>query len=216
MNPYYPLFLNVQAKKCTVIGGGLIALRKVNSLLEHRADITVISPYICKGIDDLFARGKIQVLKRKYQAGDLECTFLAVAATGDKGLNKKIVKEAKKNQVLLNVVDDPELSDFIVPSVLHRGDISIAVSTGGKSPALARKIRSRLETHIADEYSALVLLVNDVRTELQQKGIKFSGSAWQDALDLDSMVDLLRKGDNSGARSILLSKLKKSKMKNRE
>jgi siroheme synthase-like protein len=216
MNPYYPLFLNVQTKKCIVIGGGLVALRKVKSLLEHRADITVISPYHCKGIDDLFTGGKIRVLRRKYQVGDLEGTLLAVAATGDKDLNKKIVKEAKKNKVLLNVVDDPELSDFIVPSVLHRGDISIAVSTGGKSPALAQKIRSRLETHIADEYSALALLVNDVRTELKQKGIKFSGISWQDALDLDSMVELLRKGDKAGARSILLSRLNKSKLKNKD
>ena len=212
MNPYYPLFLNVKAMKCIVIGGGLIALRKVKDLLEHCADITVVSPYICKGIDDLLAQSKIRVFKRKYQVGDLDGSYLTVVATGDKSLNKKVVKEAKERKVLLNIVDDPELSDFIVPSVIHRGDISIAVSTGGKSPALARKIRTRLETHFADEYSALALLVNEVRTKLQQKGIKLSSDAWQDALDLDIMVDLLRKGDSSKARSLLLNRLKKSKM----
>jgi precorrin-2 dehydrogenase / sirohydrochlorin ferrochelatase len=209
MNPYYPLFLNVRAMKCTIIGGGLIALRKVKDLLEHYADIKVVSPYICKGINDLSTQGKIQVLKRKYQVGDLADSCLAVVAVGDKSLNKKVVKEAKERKVLLNIVDDPELSDFIVPSVLHRGDVSIAVSTSGKSPALARKIRTRLETHFAHEYSALALLVNEVRTELQQQGIKLSRDAWQDALDLDIMVDLLRQGKHSKARLLLLNNLKK-------
>jgi siroheme synthase-like protein len=212
MNPYYPLFLNVKAMKCIVIGGGLIALRKVKDLLEHCADITVVSPYTCKGIDELSAQGKIRVLKRKYQMGDLEGSYLAVVATGDRSLNKKVVNEAKEKKVLLNIVDDPELSDFIVPSVLHRGDVSIAVSTGGRSPALARKIRAGLEFYFADEYSALALLVNGVRTELKQKGIKLSGDAWQDALDLDTMIDLLRKGDQSRARSLLLNNLKKTRL----
>jgi precorrin-2 dehydrogenase / sirohydrochlorin ferrochelatase len=210
MNPYYPLFLNVNAMKCIVIGGGLVAMRKVQDLLEHCADITVVSPYICKGIDDLFAKGKIQVLKRKYQAGDLEGSYLAVVAAGDRSLNKKVVKEAKEKKVLLNIVDDPALSNFIVPSVVHRGDVSIAVSTGGKSPALARKIRARLESYFVEEYSALALLVNEVRTELKQKGIKLSGDAWQDALDLDTMIDFLKKGERSKARSLLLNSLNKT------
>jgi siroheme synthase-like protein len=212
MNPYYPLFLNVKAMKCIVIGGGLIALRKVKDLLEHYADITVVSPYICKGIDELSAQGKIRVLKRKYQMGDLEGSYLAVVAAGDRSLNKKIVNEAKEKKVLLNIVDDPELSDFIVPSVVHRGDISIAVSTGGKSPALARKIRAGLETYFAEEYSALALLVNEVRIEMKQKGIKLSGDAWQDALDLDTMIDFLRKGERSKARSLLLNSLNKARL----
>ncbi len=212
MNPYYALFLNVRARKCTVVGGGLVALRKVKDLLEHSADITVISPYICKGIDDLFAQGKIRVSKRKYQTGDLKGSYVAVVATGDKGLNKKASKEAKEKKVLLNIVDDPEQSDFIVPSVLHRGDVAIAVSTSGKSPALARKIRTRLETDFDDEYSALAVLISEVRTELQKGGIRPSGAVWQDALDLDKLINLLRNGDKPRAKSFLLNRLKKTKM----
>jgi precorrin-2 dehydrogenase/sirohydrochlorin ferrochelatase len=135
-----------------------------------------------------------------------------VVAAGDRSLNTKVVKEAKGKKVLLNIVDDPELSNFIVPSVVHRGDVSIAVSTGGKSPALARKIRAGLESYFAEEYSELALLVNEVRTELKQKGIKLSGDAWQDALDLGTMIDLLRKGNRSRARSLLLNSLKKTKL----
>jgi siroheme synthase-like protein len=211
MNPYYPIFLNVQARKVTVIGGGLIALRKVKDLLKHGADITVISPNICTGIVNLQEQGKIQVLKRKYKSGDIDGLYLAVVAAGSKGVNNKVTKEAEEKKVLLNIVDDPETSDFIVPSVIHRGDISIAVSTSGKSPALARKIRTDLESYFAKEYAALALLVNEVRIELRQKGIKFSGATWQYALDLDGMIDLLRKGDRVRAKSLLLKNLNKSK-----
>jgi precorrin-2 dehydrogenase / sirohydrochlorin ferrochelatase len=211
MNQYYPIFLNVKAMKVTVIGGGLIALRKVKDLLKQSADVTVISPDICKGIEDLFEQGKIQVLKRKYRSGDLDGLYLAVVAAGNKGVNNRVVKEAAVKKVLLNIVDDPGLSDFIVPSVVHRGDISVAVSTGGKSPALARKIRAGLENYFAEEYSTVALLVNEVRTELRQKGTKFSRAAWQNALDLDRMIDLLKKKERMKAKSLLLENLNKSK-----
>jgi siroheme synthase-like protein len=211
MNAYYPIFLNVRAMKVLVVGGGLIALRKVKDLLKYGADVTVISPVICKGMADLLERGKIQVLKRKYRAGDLDGLYLAIVAAGNKCLNGQITGEAAEKNVLLNVVDDPELSDFIVPSVMHRGDISIAVSTGGRSPALARKIRTGLETHLAEEYSTLALMVSEVRAELRQKGTKFSSAAWQDALELDRMIDLLRKGDRMKAKSLLLNNLNKAK-----
>jgi precorrin-2 dehydrogenase / sirohydrochlorin ferrochelatase len=211
MNPYYPIFLNVKAMKVVVIGGGLIALRKVRDLLKYGADVTVISPDICNGMMDLFKQGKIQVWKRKYQAGDLDDLRLAILAAGNKGVNNKVIKEAAEKKVLLNIVDDPGLSHFIIPSVLHRGDISVAVSTGGKSPALARKIRTGLETCLAEEYSTLALLVNEVRTELRQNGTKFGSTAWQNALELDRMIDLLRKGDRVKAKLLLLKNLNKSK-----
>ena len=101
MNPYYPIFLNVKAKKVIVIGGGLIALRKVKDLLKHSADVTVISPDICRGIADLLEQGKIQVLKRKYQAGDLDGLYLAVVAAVDpSGLKKAVVEQTSKQNKL--------------------------------------------------------------------------------------------------------------------
>ncbi|MBN1374534.1 MAG: bifunctional precorrin-2 dehydrogenase/sirohydrochlorin ferrochelatase [Dehalococcoidia bacterium] len=198
----------MKTKRCLVIGGGRIALRKVNELLEHGAEITVISPTFCIGLNELARNDRIHIIKRNYHVGDLEGAYLAVAATGSKLLNNRVAKEAHNNKVLLNVVDDPDLSDFIVPSVLHRGDITIAVSTGGKSPALAKKIRKRLETSFAAEYASLARLIGEVRTELHQRGKKIPVARWQNAIDLDIMIDLLRNGDEAKVRELLINDLK--------
>jgi siroheme synthase-like protein len=106
------------------------------------------------------------------------------------------------------VVDDAENSDFIVPSCLRRGDVTIAVATAGRSPALARKIRTSLEEKFGEEYAALARLVDEVRTELKQQGITVGGDDWQAALDLDELTELLRKGEKEKARALIMSKLK--------
>ncbi|RPJ62868.1 MAG: bifunctional precorrin-2 dehydrogenase/sirohydrochlorin ferrochelatase [Dehalococcoidia bacterium] len=211
MNPYYSIFINIKGRRCVVIGGGKVALRKVKELLEHNAEIVVVSPRSRVELGELAKRGKIQILKRSYKTGDLENTYLAIAATGDKSINKRAAKEAKEKHVILNVVDNPELSDFIVPSVVHRGDISIAVSTGGKSPALARKIRTGLEEYFAGEYASLARMISDVRTELRKQGIKIAGDQWQEAIDVSTMINLLREGDEAAAKAFLVNGLKKPK-----
>jgi siroheme synthase-like protein len=118
------------------------------------------------------------------------------------------VAEARGSAVLVNVVDDAGNSDFIVPSYLRRGDVTIAVSTGGKSPALARKIRSRLEKELGDEYALLACLIGEARDEVRQQGINLDGDSWQEAIDLDLLIDLLRKGERERAKATLLSNLK--------
>ena len=148
------------------------------------------------------------MLHRSYQAGDLQDAVIAIAATNNSNINLEVVKEARKRRVLVNVVDDAESSDFIAPSYMRRGDITIAVSTGGRSPALARKIRTRLEKDFGDEYALLALLLNEVRAEVKRQGIKVNGDAWQETLDLDLLSDLLRKGNREKARAILLNNLK--------
>ncbi len=205
---YYPIFLNVSGKKCVVIGGGQVALRKVEVLLDHGANVEVISPEICSELDKLAENGGIAVRRRRYQTGDLKGAFVVIAATDDRHINSEVAKEAKETGVLVNVVDDPNNSNFIVPSCIHRGDVTIAISTAGKSPALARKIRTRLEKDLGDEYAALALLIDGVRAEIKRLGIKVNGDDWQKALDLDLLIDLLKKGDSEKARALLLSNLK--------
>ncbi len=206
--PYYPVFLSISGKKCVVVGGGQVALRKVRALLEHRANVEVISPELCSELGQLAESGEIHVLHREYQMGDLKGVFVAIAATNDSETNLKVAEEARRNVVLVNVVDDAENSDFILPSYMRRGYVTIAISTAGRSPALARKLRTRLEKDFGDEYASLALLINEVRTKLKQQGIKVDGDAWQEALDLDLLIELLRSGDNEKARAILLSSLK--------
>ena len=206
--PYYPVFLNVKGKKCVVVGGGQVALRKIQVLLEHDADVEVISPGLCSALVILAESRAIRALTREYQEGDLKNAFVTIAATDNSDINQRVVAEARRSAVLVNVVDDAGNSDFIVPSYLRQGEVTITVSTGGKSPALARKIRSRLEKELGDEYALLTNLISEVRAELKQKKIEVDGDGWQEALDLDLLLDLLRKGEKEKAKATLLSNLK--------
>ncbi len=205
---YYPIFLNINGKKCVVVGGGQVALRKVRILLEHGASVEVVSPDLCSELNLIAESGEIDASRRHYQEGDLQGAVIAIAATDDNNTNLEVVKEARKRGVLVNVVDDAESSDFIAPSYMRRGDVTIAVSTAGRSPALARKIRTRLEKDFGDEYASLALLLDEVRTEIKRLGIKLDGDAWQEALDLDLLNDLLKRGNSEKARAILLNNLK--------
>ena len=205
---YYPVFLNVEGKKCVVVGGGQVALRKVGALLEHGAEVEVISSDLCPELAELAESGEIHAIIREYQAGDLKNAFVAIVATDNNEINRQVVAEARKRAVLVNVVDDADNSDFIVPSHLRRGEVTIAISTGGKSPALARKIRSMLEKELGDEYALLADLVGEVRAEVRQQNLRIDSDVWQEALDLDLLLDLLRKGEKERAKTILLSNLK--------
>ncbi|MCL5985234.1 MAG: bifunctional precorrin-2 dehydrogenase/sirohydrochlorin ferrochelatase [Actinobacteria bacterium] len=205
---YYPIFLDISGKRCVVVGGGEVALRKVRVLLEHGANVEVISPELCPELKKIVESGEIRAIPRNYQVGDLNGAFIAIAATNDSDINQMVVQEGHEKAVMVNIVDEPEGCDFIAPSYMRRGDIIIAVSTGGRSPALARKIRTKLEEDFGDEYAALALLINEVRTEVKRQGIKVNGDDWHEALDLDLLIGLVRKGDNERAKAILCNNLK--------
>ncbi len=206
---YYPIFLNISGKRCVVVGGGQVSLRKVKVLLEHRANVEVISPDACPELNKLAEDGEISILPRSYRRGDLENAFIVIAATWCGITNLEVAREAQRKAVLVNVVDDQENSDFIAPSYVRRGDITIAVSTAGRSPALARKIRTRLEKDFGDEYASLARLIGEVRAEIKQQGIEVDGDGWQEALDLDLLIKLLKKGDKEKAKTVLVSGLKR-------
>ncbi len=206
---YYPIFLNITGKKCVVVGGGQIALRKVRTLLDYGAIVRVISPALCSELNEMAENGAITIQQRRYRSGDLQEAFVVIAATNDSTINLKVGKDARSNALLINVVDDPESSGFIAPSYVRRGDVTIAISSGGRSPALSQKIRTRLEEEFGEEYISLARMISEVRTEIKRQGIKVSSNAWREALDLDLLVDLVKKGDNEKAKAFLLSSLKK-------
>jgi len=191
-----------------VVGGGNVALRKVQALLEQDANVEIVSPNFCPELNKLAKEGTVRTINRDYKPEDLKETFIAIAATDDVKTNERLAAQARRLGILVNVVDDPNNSDFIVPSYFRRGDIIIAVSTSGRSPALARKIRSELEKSFQSEYAQLALVADEVRSELKQQGITVSGDTWQKVLDLNSLIELLRRGKNQQAREIMLSKLK--------
>ena len=209
MSSYYPIFLDLRGRKCVVVGGGSVAERKTGMLLEHQASVTDISPTLSQGLQHLTEQGAIQAIIRNYQAGDLEEAFLVIAATDDPHINSAIADQRGKKRALVNVVDDPEISDFIVPALVRRGDITIAISTAGKSPALARKIRAEMEKSFGPEYASLVILINEVRSELKSRGVTVHGDSWQEVLNLDSLVEMVRAGQTEEVKAILLYNLNK-------
>lgn len=184
-----------------------MAERKTAMLLEHQASVTVISPSLNKGLQHLAEQGTIQTINRNYQAGDLEEAFLVIAATDDPHINTDIADQRREQGALVNVVDNPEISDFIVPALVRRGDITIAISTAGKSPALARKIRAELENSFGPEYATLVRLVNEVRSDLKRRGVTVHGDDWQEVLNLDSLLEMIRAGRTEEVKTILLHNL---------
>lgn len=204
---YYPLFLNLKDKNCLVVGGGGVALRKVNNLLDYGASVKVISPTFCPGLKQLAETQKIRAILKQFEGSEIDDSFLVIAATDNPKINRQVAAEARKLKTLVNVVDDARLSDFIFPALLSRGDLTIAVSSGGKSPALSRKVRDHLEQYLEKEYSALIEIVAEARAEVQKRGIAIKKEVWQNALDLDTLINLIRGGQKEKARSLLINNL---------
>ena len=206
--PYYPIFLKIHERKCIVIGGGEVALRKVRMLLECGADITVISPTLHPGLTELAEKKAVHLVRRNYRTGDLRGAAVVIAATDSKRTNHRAAADAGRTKALVNVVDDPGPSDFIVPSSFRKGELTIAVSTGGASPALARKLRMRLEKDFGEEFAILLSLIGEVRSTLREKGIKVDAKTWQEALDIDFLIPFAQSGHLKKAKTILLNRLK--------
>lgn len=165
-NFFYPVFLNLDNQKCLVIGGGQVAERKVLSLLECGAKVKVVSPKITENLQELVKTGAIEYTAREYCSSDLDGAFLVISATSSEDLNNKIAEECRMRNILINVVDDPDKCSFIVPSVVRRGDLTIAISTSGKSPALAKKIRQELEEHYGPEYGEFIEIMGEIRKKI--------------------------------------------------
>lgn len=162
----YPVFLNLKGRKAVVVGGGRVAERKVSGLLKAGAMVVVVSPRVTSRLKAHADRGRIQWRKRAYRKGDLREAFLSVAATDSARVNSKVSLEAPG---LCNVIDSADLSNFIVPSSLRQGDLAIAVSTGGASPALARAIRLELETLYGPAFGRYLRKAREERNRLFQE-----------------------------------------------
>lgn len=197
---YYPVYFNLQDSRCVVVGGGAVAERKVLELLGAGARVTVVSPDMTVELKSLAETGRLTWVPRTYAPGDLSGAFLAIGATDDRAVNEQVWEEARARSLPVNVVDDPQHLNFITPAVVRRGDLAIAISTGGKAPALASRLRQQLERTIGDEYGELVEIAGEMRdataheTDPQRrKELRYQ------VVDSDAL-DLLRQGDPAAAR----------------
>ena len=163
---YYPINLDINGQSCLVVGGGAVGLRKVNTLLGCGATVTVVSLEVDPRIEEMAAEGHIKLERRTYTTSDLDGKFLVIGATDDNALNRKISWDAGRKKMLCNIADVPDACNFILPSIVHRGDLIIAVSTSGSSPALAKRLRKDLEATYGDEYGELLSLMKVIRQRL--------------------------------------------------
>jgi siroheme synthase-like protein len=204
----YPVALELGGRRCVVVGGGAEAERKARGLLEAGAVVTVVAHAFTSGLEDLARRRELSLVRRPYRKGDLKGVFLVVA-TGERAERAAVYAEAESRRVLCNAVDDVEHCHFAAPSVLRRGDLLVAISTGGRAPALAKRLRRQLADQLGWEYAVLVGLLGQIREEaLVTRTVDFATWArrWQEALDGD-LLDLVRQGRLDEARSVLRARL---------
>lgn len=203
---YYPVFLDIAGKPTVVIGGGQVALRKAEGLLDAGAQVTVVSPALHPDLEALAAAGRVKHVAREYRPGDLDGHVLAIVCTDDSSLNAAVAHEGKQRGVWVNAVDDLANCDFIMPSIVRRGDIVVAVSTSAGSPAMARKLREDLQEFLTEEYALMLDLVAEVRRELRDRGLSVEPDVWNAALDAE-VKRLLGQGNLDEAKQRLLRSL---------
>ena len=206
MPTFYPVFLNLTGRRCVIIGGGQIAEGKISKLLDSGAKIIVISPDATQGIRGFAERGQIEFDLRKYQEGDLQGAFLVIAATNDRVVNQEIFEEAEKQGILLNAVDDMPRCSFIAPSIVEKGPVTVAISTGGASPALARKLRENMEVSSALDWADATGVLSKARQIIKDKQIAVDPQRWQCCMT-DELLTMIQAGHENEALDLLMDLL---------
>jgi precorrin-2 dehydrogenase / sirohydrochlorin ferrochelatase len=190
---YYPVFWDIAGKKCIVVGGGEVAERKVQRLIDCGAEVLVISPELTLELVRLREKKMITHIAGVYAGEFLYGAVLVVGATDDEKINAAVSSDARQKGIPVNIVDDPQKCDFILPSIVERGDLVIAIGTGGKSPALSRHLREELEGICGEEYEILLNILGELRSRMTKNaGV---GKNWFDSLMALGILDAIRQKD---------------------
>lgn len=205
---WYPVFLDLRGRSVLVVGGGALAAEKVRGLRNAEADITVAAPTLTAELAALRDAGELVHLPRGYREGDMASFSIVMAAEGDAAANAGLSAEARRRGILLNAADDPAHCDFILPAVLREPPLTIAVSTGGGSPAIARRVREELTAYLSEDAAPLADLVAETRADLRRRRVfrPIPADAWQAAMDgrLRALLAQRRRGQ---AKALLLARL---------
>lgn len=200
-NRYYPAFLDLKDRLCVVIGGGMVALRKVETLLACGARVRVVSPAV---VPEILALGDLDVRKKPYETADIKGAALIIAATDDEDTNQKVSRDAASRHIFCNVVDQPERCSFIVPAVVESGPIKIAISTGGVSPALSKRLRMDIGGFIGEEYAVLAEILGRLRPiVLAQEGGHAAHKRVFEVLVNSPLLEAIRDADKDQIAEIL-------------
>lgn len=195
--PYYPVFLDLTGRLAVVVGGGAVAERKIATLLEYGPRVRVISPEVTPAVEEMAESGAIELERRGYVRGDLEGAFIVVCATSSEEVNRAVHAEAEERGSIVNVVDVPDLCSFIVPSIVRRGTLSVAISTGGAAPTVAKKLRKHVQEHLGPEWEAYVRLLGEVRVLVMERvpGGEEDRKPIFEALAASDLLERIRAGE---------------------
>jgi siroheme synthase-like protein len=204
MSTYYPVYIQLREQPCVVIGGGKIAEGKVDGLLAAEANVRIISPDLTPHLHDLVNQKQVTHFARAYQPGDLTGAFMVICSNDQAEINHQVWQEATANHQLVNVVDDTPRCNFIAPSILRKGDLTIAISTSGKAPALAVRLKERLQREIGPEYERFLELAGELRQPLAQHipDFEIRKALWYELVDSE-ILDVLARGDEALARKMI-------------
>jgi siroheme synthase-like protein len=204
--PFYIACLRLKGRRCVVIGGGEVGLEKVEGLLACDGDVTLIAPDAVPELRALADEGSIAWERREYRTGDLEATFIAIAATSDTDVNIRVYEDAERRAMLVNVVDVPPLCNFILPAIVRTGPLAIAISTAGASPALAKRIKAEIAEQYGEPYARLAEILNEARgwakatlPTYQDRKVFFESIVNGEP----DPVELLRAGDEGAVRDLI-------------
>ena len=200
---YYPVPLDLTGRRCVMIGGGVIAERRVEALVTAGAHVIVISPRLTPALLALAADGRIEHEPRRYREGDLAGADLAFVATDAGEVNAAVAREARERGIWINASDDPARCTFILPALVRRGDLTVAVATGGSSPALARAIREELEAYLTDDYATLAAIAAEARREIRATGRPVTAEAWRRALGPEVRRLIVERGREDAKHRLL-------------
>jgi len=201
---YYPIYLDIKDRDCLVVGGGSVGTRKVKTVLECGANVTVVSLAATEKLHQLSNNGEIKLEERPFQTTDLDDRFLVIGCTDNQELNVNIHAEAERRGLLCNIADRPKVCNFILPSIVNRGDLIIAISTSGKSPAFAKKLRKHLEKEFGNEYAKFLNLMGAIRQKLlnQDNEPEAHKHLFEQLIEKD-LVQMLKNGDTENINSLL-------------
>ncbi|HNZ65556.1 MAG TPA: bifunctional precorrin-2 dehydrogenase/sirohydrochlorin ferrochelatase [Smithella sp.] len=198
---YYPIFLDIRDKLCVIIGGGEVALRKAERLLDCGAKVSVISPKLVPELAALKNKHLIVHIATEYSGDLLDRAALIIGATDDEKTNASISRDARAKGIPVNIVDDPQKCDFILPSIVQRGDLAITIGTGGKSPALARRLREELEKQYGKEYEIFLNILGNLRAKMEKNaGV---GKDWFNSFMAAGILDSIKSRDMKKTKEIV-------------
>lgn len=203
--PYYPIYIDIEERDVVIIGGGNVCARKAETMMKYGARVTIVSPEFTDEIEEWAREGKLSIKRKTYDESDVEGANIVIASTDDQRVNEQIAADCRKRRIPINVVDVTPLCEFIVPAIIQSGSIQIAVSTGGKSPALGRTLKEDLQRLVGPEYAEVNDLLGTLREDAKRVlPTDVDRKRFFDGIIARGILELLREGRRAEAREAII------------